>query len=125
MNTGPSLKKKNQNSEYSLEKNIQKFYMGMLLDPLKKIPALPEIASGMNVSITKFQKTFKGIYGCSHYQAYLNIRLELAKQMLLTKEYRVWEISKILGYCQTAKFITQFKEKTGMTPKKYTKTYKP
>ncbi|WP_428667107.1 helix-turn-helix transcriptional regulator [Runella sp.] len=124
MNTIPALQKSNAVSDASLEIKIHEFYRGMLINPLKKIPPISTIASGMNMTVPKFQAAFKRIYGHAPYQAYMNIRLEYAKQILCTGQFRVWQVSAMLGYSQSAKFVLIFREKTGLTPKQFVQVNK-
>ena len=78
----------------------------------------------MNVTVDKFKATFKAIYGLSHYQVHMHIKLECAKQILRSGQYRVWQVSAMLGYSQTAKFVLIFRKKTGMTPKQFANAHK-
>lgn len=124
MNTIPALQKNNAVSDASLETKIHEFYRGMLINPLKKIPPISTIASGLNMTVPKFKAAFKEIYGYAPYQAYMNIRLEYAKQILSTGQFRVWQVSAMLGYSQSAKFVLTFREKTGVTPRQFAQTNK-
>lgn len=124
MNTIPTLQKNKPAPDPSLEIKIHEFYRGMLIHPLQKIPPLSKIAFDMNVTVDKFKATFKAIYGLSHYQVHMHIKLECAKQILRSGQYRVWQVSAMLGYSQTAKFVLIFRKKTGMTPKQFANAHK-
>jgi AraC-like DNA-binding protein len=121
MNPIPTLQKNELNSEnfVSVTHKIHDFYREMLTNPSQKIPLIPEVASRLNMSVTTFQTLFKLIYGCSIYQAYLEIKFSYAKYLLHTGHYTIKEVAKMVGYSQSAKFVQKFREREGQTPLKY------
>lgn len=125
MNTIPTLHTNELTSESlsTLATQIQEFYKGMVGNPLRKIPAIPEIASEMNISVATFQTLFKLLYGKSIYQAYLDIKFAYAKQILRSGRYSIKEVAELVGYSQSAKFVQTFKEREGQTPLKYAKVH--
>lgn len=66
-----------------------------------------------------FSRVFSDITKMT-FREYLNYcRMEKAKKMLLYSNETISRIAADTGYSTTAYFIKQFKEKYGMTPKKY------
>jgi two-component system response regulator YesN len=47
------------------------------------------------------------------------IRIEEAKKLLKSSKYKIYEISKMVGYSNTDYFYLKFKKHTNMTPKEY------
>ena len=64
-------------------------------------------------------KKFREYTGVS-FNTYLDIiRIEQAKHLLLNKNLKIYEISKLVGYSNTDYFYLKFKKHTNMTPKEY------
>ena len=49
--------------------------------------------------------------------------MELAKKLLSENNYNINEVSIKLGYSTASHFITAFKNKYGLTPKKFKQNY--
>ncbi len=126
MNTIPALHTNELTTENlsTLTAKIQEFHKEMVRNPLQKMPLLPEIASRMNVSMSTFKAVFKLMYGCSPYQYYLDIKFAYAKQILRSGKYTIKEVSELVGYSQSAKFVQKFREREGQTPLRYASSYK-
>ena len=52
-------------------------------------------------------------------QHLLNVRIEKAKKLLMTKRYGIAEIAKMVGFSSIHYFSRYFKEKEGVTPVEY------
>lgn len=78
---------------------------------------ISEIAYSLNMSPANFSAKFKKIMGVSPNEYLKNLKLFEAKKRL--KEKSVTEVAYDLGYENISHFINLFKEKFGMTPKKY------
>lgn len=64
-------------------------------------------------------KKFKGYTGVP-FNTYLDvIRIEAAKKLLKNTDFKIYQISKLVGYSNTDYFFQKFKKHTNMTPKKY------
>lgn len=76
-----------------------------------------EIAYQLNMSEANFSQYFKKVTGITP-KAYLtNIKLEKARQMIVSKN--VTEVAYDLGYENVSHFIGLFRDKYGLTPKQY------
>ncbi|WP_168120469.1 helix-turn-helix domain-containing protein [Paenibacillus sp. HB172176] len=85
--------------------------------------SLAYVAEHVGVSPTYLSKIFKGLTGSNFNEYVTGLRLERAASLLLEKKLSVQEISYRVGYQSTHHFIRLFKEKHGLTPKQYQKTY--
>lgn len=69
-----------------------------------------------NAYLGKVFKRETGIYFNVHLH---KVRIEAAKKLLLDKQYKVYEISKLVGYSNSDYFYKNFKQYEGMSPKEY------
>ncbi|GAA5417226.1 HTH-type transcriptional activator RhaR [Paraliobacillus ryukyuensis] len=85
---------------------------------------LKVLANLFNYNSSYLGKKFKKHTGY-YFHTYLDqVRIEQAKQLLQTKEYKVYEISERIGYSNMDYFYKKFKKYVGMSPKTYQKKYK-
>ena len=69
--------------------------------------------------MNKLKEGFKKVYGNTVYAYLLEHKMNVASQMLTSKNYNVNEVSQHLGYSSASHFINAFKKRFGITPKKY------
>lgn len=84
-------------------------------------PSMQDVADRLNLNKDYFGKLFKqqtGIYFNDYAQ---KLKIEYAKTLLLTSNYKVYEISDLLGYSSVDYFLKLFKTYTGMSPTHYKK----
>jgi len=89
-----------------------------LIEHYQAAPTLAELAKQVGLNENQLKVGFKEIYGLPPYQYLMNHRLEIAKNMLQSSKYQVNEIADHIGYQNVSHFISAFKKKFGMTPKK-------
>jgi AraC-like DNA-binding protein len=87
----------------------------------KPLPNLEFLASEANMSLSKFKKCFKQVYGFPPYEYHLNQKLEVAKNQLLENKWTISEIASNLGYTSAANFDKAFKKKYMVSPTKMLK----
>ncbi|MCP1385167.1 helix-turn-helix domain-containing protein [Runella salmonicolor] len=80
------------------------------------LPPLEFLAREANMSLSKFKKCFRQIYGSAPYEYHLNLKLDIAKKLLLQNKWTVAEIATQLGYSSIASFNKVFKKKYNMSP---------
>ncbi|WP_428659440.1 helix-turn-helix domain-containing protein [Runella sp.] len=80
------------------------------------LPPLEFLAGEANMSLSKFKKCFRQIYGSAPYEYHLNSKLDIAKNLLLQNRWTVAEIATQLGYTSIASFNKVFKKKYNMSP---------
>lgn len=86
--------------------------------------SVKDIAKKCNMDYEVMRKQFKSIFGCSMNEYRIRLRIKQAKKLLLNSNLSVKDISLQLGYCDSYAFIRQFKNQTGITPKKYIANHK-
>lgn len=77
---------------------------------------LIELAKKHNVSYSFFRKMFKKYTGVSPGQYHLQLRITRAKELLVSTEKSIKEISYELGFQSIFYFSNLFKKKEGVTP---------
>ncbi len=82
---------------------------------------ISKLAKMCSVSETYFRKLFKMIYGVSPKQYILNLKLEIASQLLQSRFYTVSEVSEKSGFNDEKYFSKIFKKRFGITPKEFSK----
>jgi AraC-like DNA-binding protein len=84
--------------------------------------SIEEISKRFNMSPSKFKSLFKEINGDSYYSYFLKNRLAKAAEMF-EKGKRLKDVSNMMGYSQSTKFLIVFKKYYGTTSKKYSKEF--
>ncbi|OPJ56608.1 response regulator [Clostridium oryzae] len=83
---------------------------------------LKDISKIFYINSTYLGKVFKKNIGIS-FNEYLNkIRIEKAKKLLISENYKVCKISQMVGYNDVNYFINKFEELTDKTPSEYKRT---
>ena len=105
-------------TEISEEENI--YYITEYIDGhIQEALKVEELAKLCNMSYSYFAKTFRELYGqsCKKYIEF--IRLCKAEDLLNFTNQDLSYISQETGFSDCSHFIKAFKEKHGMTPRKY------
>jgi len=107
------------------EENFKKIKKAkdIIIENMTNPPSLVELSEEINLSLKKLKEGFKKIYGKPVYQFLIEYKMELAKKLLSDNNYNVNEVSLKLGYSTASHFITAFKNKYGLTPKKFKQNY--
>lgn len=79
------------------------------------------LANMCAISETYFRKLFKMIYEVSPKQYILNLKLEVASQLLHSGFYTINEVSDKSGFNDVKYFSKLFKKRFGVTPKEFAK----
>jgi AraC-like DNA-binding protein len=82
----------------------------------KPLPSVDFLAREAGMSLSKFKKCFKEVYGLPPYEYHLNQKLESAKTQLLQNKWSVSEIAYQLGYTSAANFDKAFKKRFMISP---------
>lgn len=84
-------------------------------------PEIPieSIAAELRISRSSFQRKIKGLTGLSPVEFIRHIRLAKAAELLSTGQYRVNEVSYMVGINKPSYFAALFKKQYGVLPKDY------
>jgi len=96
----------------------------ILAENYDKRITIPQLARQAGINEAKLKEGFKEIYGQSVHGYLLQLRLEKAKQLLLTTGLSITEITYEIGYSHVTHFTTLFKKELGITPSAWRKKYK-
>lgn len=80
---------------------------------------LQQLAAKFGLSVPYLSKLLKTAWGCGFAEILQHVRLERAKELLVTTALPITEISASVGYENDAYFISIFKKAFGITPQKY------
>ncbi|MFN3530882.1 MAG: helix-turn-helix domain-containing protein, partial [Bacteroidia bacterium] len=83
---------------------------------------IEEIAAGLHMSRSTFDKKVKQYSGLSSAHYLLNYKLGRAHQMLEEADLNISQIARLSGFASAAYFSTCFKNKYGVSPKKFVST---
>jgi len=81
-------------------------------------PTIEEFSKMVSMSSTKLKKSFKEMYGNSIYSYYQKLRMQKARELLLSGKYSLKQTAEAVGYINTANFITAFKKQYHVLPAK-------
>jgi AraC-like DNA-binding protein len=79
-------------------------------------PTINEFSRIVSMSSTKLKKGFRNLFGDSIYAYYQKLRLQKAKELLLTGKCSVKETAEAIGYNNPSNFIVAFKKQYNILP---------
>lgn len=77
---------------------------------------IAELAKKIGINTYKLKVGFKEVYGTTIFGYLRNIRMEKAKQLIISKNKNIMEIAHEVGYSNPSKFSAAFKRKYGINP---------
>ena len=101
-------------------KEISDYIIGNITKDL----SIDELSSICNLSRYHFIRSFKKCFGKSPYNFIINIRLSIAKMLLVNTDLSITEISMQSGFLSPNRFAEVFRQKNNITPSEYRKTFK-
>ncbi len=116
----------------SMQKKVQKYHLNhpdsmirkicqCIIDNIENEINLEFIANEVHISKDYVGKLFKQKVSCNFNDYVTKIKMEHAKYLILSGDYKNYEISEKLGYKKTDYFSALFKAYTGLTPMEYKK----
>ena len=81
--------------------------------------SLSDVCDFLSVSQSYFSALFKAKYHKTFLEYLTDLRIEKAKSLLATTDFKLYEIAERSGYADPHYFSVIFKKHTGMTPKDY------
>lgn len=73
-------------------------------------PSNENLAKLAGMSLSKFKRLFKQVFGKSPYQYYLAFKMDKAMELLVEKEYSVSDVGYFIGYSNLSQFSKAFKK---------------
>ncbi|BBI35325.1 response regulator [Cohnella abietis] len=80
---------------------------------------IARVCAHLHISSGYFSNIFKRETKMTYVNYLLHIRMEAAKEMLLTTDRKTFEIAELVGYADPNYFSFSFKKQVGMSPKDY------
>ena len=105
-------------SNYRISEKINRAIAYMNLNYNKKL-SLGKIASEAGYSVSRFVCLFKNYYKMSPIDYLLNDRIEKVKNIIAITNHSIAEIGYSVGFTDPLYFSKAFKERVGISPKKY------
>ncbi len=81
--------------------------------------SVEDLARKFRMSYSYFAAKFKEYYGQTCKEMILAVRLQKAEDLLRFTDFDLTYISQETGFCDCSHFIKAFKQKYGVTPRKY------
>ena len=78
-----------------------------------------ELARLLNVSQRQLNRIMQNTYHTTFKQKLLDIRIEVAKELLKNSDLKIYEIAEKVGYMSAKSFSIIFKKKTGLTSQSF------
>lgn len=113
------LKKESQRQIDSAILSISQYIITYIHEHISENIGTSILAEVSGYSSGYLSRVFKQHKGISIHEYITQTRMELAKEMLLNTNLRIYEISASCGYDNAAYFIKVFKSQTGQTPQEY------
>ncbi|EKQ50398.1 MAG: response regulator (CheY-like and AraC-type DNA-binding domain containing protein) [Clostridium sp. Maddingley MBC34-26] len=109
--------------EYNLNQsdNIVQKACEYVLNHIDEDITLTSIANNLNISKNYLCSIFKQQTGENFLEYATKAKMERARILLKKHDYKVYEVSDLLGYKETSYFSKLFKKHTGYTPAEYKK----
>ena len=83
-----------------------------------------EVSAYCSVSPTTMKNLFRKSVGCGTMEYLTELRVERAKELLLSGTLSCTDIAERCGFCSVHHFSRVFKDTTGMSPTEYVKSVK-
>ncbi|MCM3749896.1 response regulator [Paenibacillus pasadenensis] len=110
-----------QHAYKDLVEEAIRFTRSRLHDPDLSIPV---VCSHLHISTGYFCSLFKREVKLTFLQYVMQLRMELAQELLRTTELKAFEIAERIGFSEPNYFSFCFKKHTGATPKEYRSRWK-
>lgn len=104
--------------QYSYRPEIQ-FAITRIRESYSTHITLEQLAEEINISVFHFSRLFKSETGMTFNQFLTNYRINVATNLLMEGNYRIYEVGAMVGYSNIDHFIRCFKKIHQCTPKKF------
>lgn len=114
------LKKDNELTISSRDKEMFSHLTKLIQENIQEPDiSIEGLASELNLSRSSFQRKIKGLTGLSPVEFIRLIRLKKAAELLSTGNYRINEVSYMVGFNKPSYFSALFKKQFGVLPKDF------
>ncbi len=86
--------------------------------------SIENLASHFNMTLANISNYYKSQTGTTLISHVTKLRLEKAKELLITTDYSINKITEEIGYLSSSSFIRKFKNVYGVTPKQFADSHK-
>ena len=117
-----SCRKQPAGKQTFYDKRLEELRRSIYANPGKDW-SIPEIAEGLCISVSHFQRLYKQHCGVSCTQDVFMSRMEYAKQLLMETDLTANEIAQMCGYQNYENFSRTFAKYACMPPVKYRRRY--
>lgn len=87
----------------------------------KEVISIPELSKICNISETYFRKLFNSLLGTQPIRYINELKIERAKELLLSGRYSVLQTAESCGFSDISLFSREFKKSVGVAPSQYIK----
>ena len=84
---------------------------------VQNIISIENLAKLAGMSLSKYKRLFKQVFGTTPYKYYLEAKLNLAMELLMAKKYSCSEVGHMIGYTNLSQFSKAFKKQFNTLPK--------
>lgn len=91
----------------------------LLIKDLQNSPTIKELSKEVGLNEHNLKTGFKEIYSKPIHTFLKDHKMNTARSLIETREYKVNEVAEQVGYSNVSHFIEAFKKKFGATPKQY------
>jgi len=105
-------------------KRIVKQVQLYIQEHYKENISLTEIADVMKINYNYLSTIYKSVTNENMMDYLTNLRINKAKELLLTTKLKIMQISEQTGYSDPKYFIKRFRQMLGVTPNEYRQLYK-
>jgi transcriptional regulator GlxA family with amidase domain len=93
--------------------------IALVQDEPDRFRTVSDLADEAGYSLEHFSRVFRSVMSRSPEDFLINGRIERAKRLLWDSSMSIQEIAQTLGYQRQSFFSTQFRKKTGQTPREF------
>ncbi|MDH6198503.1 AraC family transcriptional regulator [Mycobacterium frederiksbergense] len=108
-----------QYGPHELDDHTCSLLIEYLEDGLDTEISLESLAGLARMPVNNFLKAFRSVFHTSPYQYLLDRRIDCAKNLLLTSNDTITEISAMVGFSTPNQFTTAFRRRVGVSPRDY------
>jgi len=91
----------------------------ILLENMQNPPTTSQLALKVGINEHRLKEGFRSLYGTTLFQYLLDYKMNTGRRLLDSGMHKIKDVAYDLGYNNPSHFITAFKNKFGVTPKKY------